>query len=481
MKGIILLSVLFILSFINASYISPNPISVELNVNQNMSYTLTINNTNNFSIFDFKFPTLESKGFHFPDITIPGNTALSFPFYVITNESFYGIINEKVEFNFYANLPEEITNYYIDITDNGFSETYKTIRKGDTIIWTNKDDVTHTIYSTEFGSLTIAENSTAQYTFNNLGKFSYYDEYFYIFSKFNGEIEVINRTAQQKVHNPMYDIPWDIDLTSVANPTNLQVSNSKNNFTIVYNSYTNGQITIENIGDEDAEGVSIKSDSEWLTFEKTDFKIEQGQTDWVEYQIFPHSLQTNDTDKNYTIIIQVKAKNSNQTNLSINVYIPYKEITSSLDSDLAFLQYLENIYCPKYPCSKFCSPELPQCNYNSSYGDLNLEILGNISKIDLYNVMKDISKLASSGARTDNSVKELADLYGITVPELTELINQSVNKQIINEKKVKSNNNTVWIITSLILLLVGLIFMINRISKKKEMISRVGDPYKYKA
>jgi plastocyanin len=62
------------------------------------------------------------------------------------------------------------------IQNFSFNPSPLTIKKGDTVIWTNKDAVAHNVIGTSGGpsSPAISPNGTYSYTFNSTGTFGYY-------------------------------------------------------------------------------------------------------------------------------------------------------------------------------------------------------------------------------------------------------------------------------------------------------------------
>lgn len=63
----------------------------------------------------------------------------------------------------------------VTIQGFAFNQSSLTIKKGDTIVWTNKDSVPHTVTGNAGGpsSGTLNQNQTYSFTFNSVGTFSY--------------------------------------------------------------------------------------------------------------------------------------------------------------------------------------------------------------------------------------------------------------------------------------------------------------------
>ena len=460
--------------------ISPSPLDLETKVNNQKNFSITISNNYTFDILDFSFPILENKGFIFPNISIPQNTTNTYQISVKTNESFYGTLSELVEFKFWVDLPEEVTTHNIKITEYGFSETYTTIRKGDIVQWENKDTISHIIKSTEFGSITINPNQTSVFTFNNLGNMFYYDDFWGDFLEFQGVIEVVERTEQQKAHNPNYDYLWSINLNSIAELTNLSVTNSENKYEIENLNSKKGLITIKNIGDKKAEGIKLESDSSWIIFDQNNFDLGAGDTEWVEYTILPRVYLTNDTDKNYTIEITAKAFNTNQSKFNLSVYVPYKKITDDITSSVGWGEYLRLIFCVELPCSELCHPELPECNLESQYGNYSNLLTFNGTSYDLYDIKRDLGTTKNSVLRLENERKAWELEYGDKINKIASDSNESLQKGIENAKKEKKRIAFVWTVIFIIGIfgmVVVLIIRQNKIDNKKNI---TGEQYKYR-
>lgn len=75
------------------------------------------------------------------------------------------------------NQPSTPKTYNIEIKNFAFSPASLTINKGDTVIWTNKDSVPHTVTSdlgNELDSPVFGNGKTYSHTFTNSGNFNYY-------------------------------------------------------------------------------------------------------------------------------------------------------------------------------------------------------------------------------------------------------------------------------------------------------------------
>lgn len=65
----------------------------------------------------------------------------------------------------------------VEISNFAFSPSTLTVKAGDSVTWTNKDSVSHTITSdsgSELGSSPISSGGTYSHTFNTAGTYSYH-------------------------------------------------------------------------------------------------------------------------------------------------------------------------------------------------------------------------------------------------------------------------------------------------------------------
>lgn len=475
LKRVELIISIFLISMVSANIvIQTQNMDIQNEVGNTSNYTLTITNNNSFDIFDFSFPELEAKGFKFnPYFMVKANSTNSTTFSVTTNESFFGTINAKVQFKYYVDLPEEIKTYPVLLTDYGFNPSYLAVRQGDTVQWTNQDDIIHDLYSLQFGTMSLSPNETKSFTFNSIGIFDYYDLDFKIFNEFNGQVQVINRTETQKVHNPNYDGLWIVNLNSYSKPTTISITSDQYSFEIAHTNSKNGLLTISNTGINTAEKISLTSNSSWLIFDENNFSIDVGDKNYVKYTILPFLLNTSESNKTYPIEVLAKGLNSNGESIVINLFVPYQEISNSMSNDIEVGLWYKTYYCPEHPCSMFCDPELPQCTQNQCLGNgSNNIITANMTSIELYNTISGISELKTRMERLENDQKLFQDKYGISIQDAVNLGNQSFALQQTTDKRQKGIINTLAWIGLFALLIVCVAFIMRRVNKRSETRSR---------
>jgi plastocyanin len=63
--------------------------------------------------------------------------------------------------------------HYISISGFAFVPSSITVRKGETIVWTNKDTAPHTVTGGDLQSSPLGQNQTYSFTYDKTGTFSY--------------------------------------------------------------------------------------------------------------------------------------------------------------------------------------------------------------------------------------------------------------------------------------------------------------------
>lgn len=459
--------------------IHTQPMQINQKVNTEKTYQMILENTFDFDIEGFEFSELSEMGFSFPNIVIPKNTTKNIDFIVNPTTGFHGQKTSKISFKFEVKIPEITQTHTINLTNKwGMHETIYA-RDGDTIVWNNMGTETRELTAAEFGeSKIILVNESASYGLNQIGTLHYYARVAgEIYSE--GIIEVINKTSDEMVHNQDYDANLVLNIDITAKPTNLSVSLSKDNFEIEYMKFKKGLMTINNTGNEIAEKTELSSDSEWVSFNKNKIDLSQGEEDWVEYTITPLILNTNQTNKTYSINIVTKALNSEEKINKIEVFIPYKLVSDEIgDSDLEYLNWLDKVYCVSHPTSFLCDPETSEGNGSIIYKDVEIPI--NITGSDFYDTLRRLQRLEDSNERTNNELKLMGDNFNKQMPGVTEMVNESLELQKKNEKKEGIRKRTNWIIVffiSLAVMATGIIKLVNKRSYKKLLAEGA---YKYR-
>jgi len=466
---------IFLLATISATVsIFPSPLDTSITVGKTETYTITVNNSFDFSVFNFQFGDLETHGFSFPDIYVNSTSSESFEISVTPTNSLIELLNNKIEFNYFADIPEQITTYEIIITKYGFEPNYLIIREGDKIKWINQDDIVHRVYSSLFNEQ-ISPNMSYSYTFNTQGNYVYQDPEWDEYYKFNGEINVINRTSQEEVHNPNYDFFWATNINFILNPTDLDINFFDTFFEVGATSKTESSIKITNIGNETAENIELTSDSDWIKFKENNIDLSPGEQNYINYEIQPRIFSTEETNKTYDIILFVEGSNTQKHSKTIRVFIPYSEVFQGIGDEESFLMWFEEVFCPAHPNNYFCNPNQTIIVEGDGTGNYSIPI--NVSEASWREMKENQARITTAQIRTSNDLQILANEYGVTIPEILKIVNASHQQQVITEKKRRGNTNTISLILFFAFLFTFIGIIINKVGKNKRKKSLIEGMY----
>lgn len=457
--------ILFSISFVNAELLI-SPTNWEISVKKDVSSSFSVNLTNTFSfpITDFEFKNL--SGFIFPNITIQPNQSVIVNYNVLQNSLIQYSKDVPVNFKYLVDIPVNPVTIKINITETGFNPNFVTIHEGDTVIWTNGDDVSHTVTSGSFDSDEIAPGSSYTRTFNQMGTLDYQD----FILLWAGQIQILNRSSAEKVNNPNYNKIIHVNLNVYSDPTNLTFSILDENYTVDSSSTADGMISIKNIGSQIANKITLTADK-WIVFEKNNFDLAINQQIYVPFKIKPLLLANNQTNQTYSINIFANGLNVEQYSSKINVYIPYSNV-EDMGTDQGFLVFYAK-FCEQNPTFAICTGMVNGSGDNGKIIYRDPEIPINLTSTQVYAMLKRIQQIQDSNARTDNEVKELKNQLSQEIPEIRGLLNQSVSISQANKEKSDTNTHLFWIV--LVMGIFGIIaitvtFQIVKLQRKRSML-----------
>lgn len=470
-KEILLLLCIFLMPLING-YVLIEPSSINISVNKGESSTFTINLTNyhSFDIYELTFSNL--SGFSFPQIDIASGTSKQVTFSVNTNYSYSGKIDSLVTFKYRANIPETITTYNLTITNLGINNqtnNYITIRKGDSIQWNNKDDVTHNLQSTDF-EYSLSNNATFTRPFNELKTIEYRTVVAGI-TLFTGTIQVINRTGEYLVSNPSYNFNYQVNLISIPEHTTLNAFISESNYTVEAQNYKEGLLTINNSGLNRAENIKLISIPEWANFDEDDFSLDSNGVKYIKFKIYPELMYTNETNKSYTITLKIKGINTDEYTVNLNVFIPYSNVYGDLSTEEGFVLWMQNVFCPIHPENYLCNTSARDLNTTSRIIYRESEFSINMTGSEWYNLVKVIGQLKDTQDRSENEKVTFESQMLNSLEETRTEINSTAKKV---DRFISDQNSwtvSLWVIGFFLSLagsVLAIILTVNKI-KTKEM------------
>lgn len=486
MKIQLILIFLFSISIASALTISPSTLDIEQQIESTKAYSINVTNTLSFPIQNFTFGNLSLYGFEFPKIVLESGETKEIEFNVTPSSKLSENLKADVEFKFLADIPSEVTTYKINITEDGFTRRFIAIRSGDTIEWKNTDDIFHSV-KTPYFDVSLNPNDTYSYTFNEVGEYTFYDKNWDVISTFNGLINVIPRTSEELVHNPNYDIIWNVNLDFVSKPTTLEISLIGEEFEVDATEETEGAIIIKNIGQEQADSIGISSNSNWIEPKENNFNLNKNQQKIVSYVINPKILDTEETNKTHKINITIKAPNTPEYTKEIEVFIPYSDVFTNTESPESIFAYLDKL-CEESPGNplcifKFCyeHPNDIKCNQNAT---TNGSIYGNNVTVnwtadDVSEFIRAYSKLATDSSRNSNDLKIINELLEEQFPDLFRKLNETETQRQKDKESDESERTILLVLFFVAIISIGAIvgyFIMKKIQAKKNWVE---DPFNY--
>jgi len=466
-----IIAAMIFLNVVSAVSISPSTLTISQQIETSKNYSITITNDKDFTISNFSFSDIEDYGFHFPNIEIEPNSNQTISFEVESDTTANKLIESNVEFRYEADIPTEITTYEIEITEDGFSENFILLRSGDSITWTNKDSIVHRVDFDDF-SETIQPNQSKTHTFNDLGTFNYKDETWQAFSGFNAQIEVIERSSTELVHNPNFDLTWNLDLKISDKPTDLEVELEETEFEVSALGETEGLIKIKNIGSETASDIEITSNSNWISPKENNFDLSENSQKFVAFKISPIIFETIDTNKTYTINISIKALNTEKVTKKIEVFIPHNDDFDDPESSTGIAAAVQKAI-DKY--IEYCQENPGECgggqggNRTTEQGNYTF----NASAVDIEKLLREQGTTSTELASLRENYGLIEDIIRTTLQQIAEDANQT--KENSEEANSKANSAMGITLTFFFFAIVSgwSVFLIILNSKKNEGKGRI--------
>ena len=446
-KCILFLTLILLMGSISATLlIQPNPIEIGTKIDKTTSFNFTLENTFDFQIKSFQFSNLDE--FTFPDIVLNPNQSKNIEFTVLKHEVTSETIESEISFRYLVEIPEDPQTHHINISLYGFEPNYLQVHQEDTVIWHNFDDISHTVTGGSF-DYTLTPNATATHTFNTIGQENYQDLILF----WTGTIQVLSRESEQEVNNPNYNKILTVNLDVFSDPTNLSLSVIDTNFTVDATGSTEGLISVENKGGEEAQRVKLTASSDWIKFNEDDFNLGIGEKNFVTFTIQPLVFASNETNKTYNIELRAKALNTEEATGNISVFIPFTDKFEQFDSSEGFLKWFVEVYCVQ-------NPDVFICNTSRNAGDSNViirdpEIPINLTASQVYAMLKRIQRIEDSNQRTNNKITLLTGILESEFPEFMFLLNRSVLTSEKTEDERATKEAVFWVIGIITILITG--------------------------
>lgn len=449
--GVLIILLISLISIVQANlFINPNPIDVTLKAGETKQFSLTLNNSHQFQILDFQFSNL--SGFTFPNVTLNANETKTIFFNVSRTEATVTQIQSTVSFNYLVDIPQGERTHNVTILQNsGFQPSFLTIRKGDTVKWTNRDTISRTVTSGLFDE-TIQPNQSFSYIFTETGEVTYQDLVLF----FGGTIRIINETESERVNNPDFNKILTVNLAVTLDPTSILLTIDQSNFTVTATGSQESILRVKNTGNITAQRVVLSGNPNWIIFDENNFDLLPNEENIVTYHIEPLIFETAETNKTYNVELSAKASNTEKMSKTLQIFVPFSDL-SNINSNEGFLIFFAR-YC-------LANPNLIVCNNTLGGGGdgeviiRDPEITANLSTRELLEALRRIQGIEDSVSRTSNEQKQLNDLINTMFPDFHRLLNESLSRQDEVEKISDTRTRVFWIFAIAIVISGGIVII----------------------
>lgn len=414
---------LVLVPFVSAEIIpTPPSVSIDLLEAQTVTRDISIYNNFSFSIFNVTMTELPSGISANMISSIPSKSSATLQITASSSMPVSVSTSGRIYFMIEVDRSDESRTYNINLTREGFVPRDIMIRQGDTLVWLNRDSITHSVTSAIFDS-DISPNATFTRLFTDVGAITYRDAYI----GYYGSISVMNRTTQQYAYYAPYDVMLPINFNVVMHQTDLQVSVLMNDtITCPIDEGCETLVRVKNIGNSTAKNVTVIG----AMPNKDRFDLTPDQETYLVLTINPLiSLQptittTEQTNKTITHTIGIIALNAPRISREVSIFIPFFEMDgyNMSSNDLAsWWKYYDHL-CQNFPNSSLCHGEPiiqevekvvfkePEYPYNYSTDDIRNMMIRDTAQTD---EIRRISSTQTEMKESDNTQeKTLIEISG---------------------------------------------------------------------
>lgn len=474
--------VLIVMSIISISalQVTIDNMSIDVIYNQEYIIPITVINDKNYSLFnididiDSEFPKLENI---ILNLTPGQNISTNLIFKTIE----IGTFSEQIKFIPFQQKPCTLSgDVNIDITSSGLLPDTLSFCTGDTVIF--KNTLNQQVDIVVGRTTTACFNSpSSRITFEPLQSRSMPVSILGIWMGICGNTVVPTLDYSVEVgdikiftHTSSDDFTLTLNIVSTLPESSLSIDSiTQTFFTMDYDESKGGSIILRNTGDFDVVGVTFESD--WIIPSKSGFTITKSQpTIGLDFTILPDILQSSDTNKTYIKNLIIKSQNSPNINIEFTIFINHAaDIIGS--GDLAYLIYLDEVFCPARPFSFLCeqAPRIIEKEVPKYACPL---IIAEMTAEDILRIIDG----SISGQRTAEAAFNLINLYADeqnkTLAQVFYELNLSNIIAEAQQKSIEDTNTTLFIIyfaTTFIIIFGAGGWIFNRWYKSK----RTGESY----
>jgi len=401
------------------------------------------------------------SGFSFPSLVLSPNESREISITVNRGTLESNSYAVPVSFTYLVDIPATPQTIQINITEYGFSPNFLTIHQGDTVIWKNVDDVSHTVTGSNYDD-ELSPGATFTHIFTTIATETYQDLNLF----WGGEIRVLSRTSAQEVNNPNYNEILNVNLNVISNPTTLSTNlvDNSSNFQVRYTKSAEGLISFQNTGNETANKVNLYSNSSWISFNENLIDLDSGQRKYVTFKVSPFVLYTNETNHTYSIPIYIEGLNTQKYTQTISVFIPYEDLDNNVLDPSYLVKIIEN-FCKNNPHNAFCNTSSIGNNTQIIIQDPNIPL--NLTASKFYAWMETNQGMKDAMQRTANSVTALGTFVDTTYTNISISLSKLAKDVGTLKDEKETTTRVFWIAGIFAILIAGFLISWKSYAKYK--------------
>lgn len=355
-----------------------------------------------------------------------------------TEQNTYNL-TPKFYFYYYVNTTLTPENKNVDIYNFEFRPNILEVTQGSLVTFYNKDNYNvHSVVDQggEFSSGDILINQSWSRTFNTIKNYTIrdgwvYGSFMYLRVKSNNELIL--------THNNDYDIIKEFIVISKYNQSNINPILLTPTFVSEWNGTQEGVLSITNNGSYIAK--NIKLSGEWVSFSKNNFDLNVGQTTYINIQIIPYIVTSEETNKTYNKTINISSDNTPKYEINYSIFINYSSnvIRTENTTDWVKYYYYKSVFCEKNPNAPDCHMT-PLIEYVPTYNCSDMQFNTTMTVAEWQRWVSSNADLRLSYESLVQSLKESNDMLNNSLFSLDNKTQESLLIQKENNKLNKDNS-----------------------------------------
>lgn len=440
-----LILILFFLPLVNALpnlQISPASITQSLNEGQISNTFINLTNTGDRLMTNISFSNIKNVTFSNIPVTLAVNqsTTITVSANAVTMNN-----QSKVTFYYYSNSTSTPKQHNVSILSFAYAPNIIDIKQGDTIMWKNIDNFTRSVTEVNFSfDYNVASGATQTQQFNAIGTTTYFEKS----AGFSGIVNVNSNVVQNYVHNPSLDKTFNIQITRTLKPANVSLDLFTTDFSLNYNEAGLGVLRVNN---NNSKAYGLRLNSGWAyNFTSNSFDLIPNSYKIVTFYVIPKVNHTNQTNKTYSIELNLTGTNTAKQTKTMNVFVKYHKFAENITntnnitiltvittSQLEALCQQHPEYCPKKTINQTIYKPMPS--------------RVNVTSELVENTMNSVTEMQNSQQRIENNNKESITKTESTFATIKEWFNWNMKFGNQTARDTKEINSKLGFLKSYIL------------------------------